>query len=40
VQRIARLQITADDGSGNLEVIEVDPEYGEPEQRLDFVYPV
>jgi hypothetical protein len=38
VHRIARLEITVDDGGGNVQVVQVDPEYPEPEQRLDFLY--
>jgi len=38
VHRIARLALTIDDGAGNVQTIEVDPAYGEPEQRVDVVY--
>lgn len=38
VQRITRLEITVDDGGGNVQVVQVDPEYPETEQRVDFVY--
>jgi hypothetical protein len=40
IQRIARVALTVDDGAGNVQTVEVDTEYGEAEQRLDFVYPV
>jgi hypothetical protein len=38
VQRIARLALTIDDGAGHVQTIEIDPAYGEPEQRIDVVY--
>jgi hypothetical protein len=38
VQRVARLALKIDDGAGHIQTIEVDPTYGEPEQRVDVVY--
>lgn len=38
IQRIARLQLRVDDGVHPAQSIQIDPEYGDPEQRLDVVY--
>jgi hypothetical protein len=39
IHRMARVQLTVDDGLGNvLPPIEIDPQYGEPEQRIDAVF--
>jgi FAD/FMN-containing dehydrogenase len=39
LHRMARIALTVDDGGGNvLPPIEVDPDYGEAEQRVDAVY--
>ena len=39
VQRMARVSLTVDDGLGNvLPPIEIDPDYGEGEHRVDAVY--
>ena len=39
IHRMARVQLTVDDGLGNvLPPIEIDPQYGESEQRVDAVF--
>lgn len=40
LQRMARVAITIDDGLGHVQTIELDPQYGVAEQRIDVVYPV
>jgi hypothetical protein len=38
LQRMARVALTIDDGGGNVQTIEIDPDYGEAEQQVDVVY--
>jgi hypothetical protein len=38
LHRMARVALTVDDGAGHVQVVELEPEYGEREQRLDVVY--
>ena len=39
IQRMARVAVTVDDGLGHvLPPIEIDPDYGEPEHRIDAAY--
>jgi hypothetical protein len=38
MQRMARVALTIDDGGGNVQTIEIDPDYGEAEQQVDVVY--
>jgi len=40
IQRIAKIELTADDGLGNVKTIEFDPTYDEHTNRLDIVYVV